>query len=301
VFTGGLLGLVGSFPPQYMGVVFSGQAIGGIFASATNVLVIAMGADPVYSAFFCFLIAVVFLASALVFFVIVTRSEFYQYYLGEQVPTKEQITESGDEAELSGKFLQDNTEVIILPVKVNPLLVLGKISLYAASVFSIFVVTLACFPAVTVLVVSTGLAEGGQWSTVYFIPVACFLLFNVGDLIGRFSAQYLQWPKPGRLGMIIVFALSMARLAFIPLFLVCNAKPGGRHVTDVYFYSDLAYIIVMSLFSVTNGYLANICMMSAPQVCKGPEAQTAASIMVALLGLGLGTGALMSYPVQMLL
>ena len=57
----------------------------------------------------------------------------------------------------------------------------------------------------------------------------------------------------------------------------------------------------MALFSLSNGYLSSICMMSAPQIVKGTEAQTAASLMVALLGLGLGSGALVSYPVQSLL
>ena len=84
-----MLGLAGKFPPAYMGGVFSGQAVGGIFASVTNVVMIALGADPLYAAFFCFLVAVAFLAGSLVFYIIVTRSEFFQYYLGENVKTKE--------------------------------------------------------------------------------------------------------------------------------------------------------------------------------------------------------------------
>ena len=63
---GGLLGLAGKFPPQYMGIVFGGQAFGGIFASVTNVLVILLGVDPPNAAFFCFLVAVLFLGTALV-------------------------------------------------------------------------------------------------------------------------------------------------------------------------------------------------------------------------------------------
>lgn len=42
-------------------------------------------------------------------------------------------------------------------------------------------------------------------------------------------------------------------------------------------------------------------MMSAPQLVKGAEAQTAGSLMVALLGLGLGSGALFSSPLRLLL
>ncbi len=84
------------------------------------------------------------------------------------------------------------------------------------------------------------------------------------------------------------------RIAFIPLFLFCNANPANRSLTYVFFDSDLAYILFMALFSISGGYLANICMMSAPQICKPAEQQTAASLMVALLGLGLGSGALLS-------
>jgi putative effector of murein hydrolase LrgA (UPF0299 family) len=38
-----------------------------------------------------------------------------------------------------------------------------------------------------------------------------FQLFNVGDYIGRFIAEHLQWPRPGKIGMIIVFVLTLAR------------------------------------------------------------------------------------------
>merc|ERR1719209_259385 len=47
IFQGGILGVAGKFPPAYMGAVFSGQAVGGIFASGTNVVVLALGATPV--------------------------------------------------------------------------------------------------------------------------------------------------------------------------------------------------------------------------------------------------------------
>lgn len=27
----------------------------------------------------------------------------------------------------------------------------------------------------------------------YFVPVSCFLLFNVGDFVGRLMASFVQW------------------------------------------------------------------------------------------------------------
>lgn len=84
-----MLGISGNFPPAYIGGVFSGQAVGGIFASVTAVVMIILGAKPVDQAFFCFLVAVIFLAGSLVFYIMITRSEFYQYYLAENIQTKD--------------------------------------------------------------------------------------------------------------------------------------------------------------------------------------------------------------------
>lgn len=296
IFQGGLLGLAGKFPAEYMGIVFSGQAIGGIFASVTNVIVILLGVPPADAAFWCFLTAVIFLAIALVVFVIATRSEFFQHFLDEN-----KVVEAGDE-ELSGKFLQ--SDVTYKPKKPNPCQVLGRISVYAASVYLIFTVTLACFPAITAMVISHTITEeegDNDWGTKFFIPVCCFVLFNVGDWLGRFLGERLGWPKPGRFGMWFTFVLSLLRIGFVPLFIFCNVNPTQRNMTHVVFDSDYYYIGFMALFSLSNGYLSQICMMSAPQLVKGAEAQTAGSLMVALLGLGLGSGALVSYPVKFLL
>jgi len=308
IFQGGLLGLAGKFPPQYMGIVFGGQAFGGIFASVTNVIVILLGVSPANAAFFCFLVAVIFLGTALFCFLVATRSEFYQYYLAEKkVTTEVTNVEDDDTDDIKGKFLQNNEVDVKMPTqRVLPWMVFRTISVYGISVFLIFTVTLACFPAITVLVKSSSLPAGHfndedyPWGVKFFIPVCCFVLFNVGDWLGRFSAEMIQWPKPGRFGMFLVLALSLLRLAFIPLFLFCNVVV-ERKFTFLVFENEAFYIVFMALFALSNGYLSCICMMSAPQLCKGSEAQTASSMMVALLGLGLGTGSLMSYPIKSLL
>merc|ERR1711884_559247 len=88
IFQGGLLGLVGKFPPQYIGGTLTGQSLGGIFASATNVIFIAVGGGAVQGAFYSFFIAVIFLASALAAFLYVTRLEFFKHFAGEDVLKK---------------------------------------------------------------------------------------------------------------------------------------------------------------------------------------------------------------------
>ena len=50
---------------------------------------IALGTEAQNQAFFCFLVAVVFLAGSLIFYVVITRSDFYKYYLAEKAEVQD--------------------------------------------------------------------------------------------------------------------------------------------------------------------------------------------------------------------
>ncbi|TWW59219.1 Equilibrative nucleoside transporter 1, partial [Takifugu flavidus] len=50
---------------------------------------------------------------------------------------------------------------------------------------------------------------------------------------------------------------------FIPLFMLCNVQP-HLHL-PVLFYHDAFFILFMTLFAFSNGYLASLCM------CFGPK------------------------------
>lgn len=358
IFQGGLSGVAGKFPPSYMGSVVQGQALGGIFAAATNVVMLALGADNINAAFYDFLIAIIFLASALVAFVVLTRTEFFKYYTDGHIkpPVIDIESDSEDSEEITtitaastqASFPSmsatsteaslpttetddllmapssvvnpqivsmsgptgDNAKVEITEPptrqhhhhKSNLLHIFARIWIWILAVFVCFLVTLAVFPAITVLVRSTSYGQGNAWGDIYFIPVGCFLVFNIGDYMGRILASVVQWPKATNFGSLFILGLSLVRLAFIPLFLFCNASPENRSVTQVHFYSDTAYLVLMVLFSISNGYIGSICMMFAPKMLStGPEQGQAASLMVSCLVLGLAVGAALSgFCVQLL-
>ena len=74
-----------------------------------------------------------------------------------------------------------------------------------------------------------------------------------------------------------------------------NFSPDDRNITKVYFKSDTAFLIINILFSLTNGYIANICMMSAPKMVHDPNQQgVAASYLVFSLVGGLLGGSAFS-------
>ena len=112
------------------------------------------------------------------------------------------------------KLIDNGVSGPSVPIKVNPGRVLLQISPYAAAVLICFLVTLGCFPAITLQVQST-LDKDSAWSQTFYVPVVCFLLFNIGDYLERFLAGLIQWPKPGKVGSFITLFLSVARFVIV--------------------------------------------------------------------------------------
>lgn len=93
---------------------------------------------------------------------------------------------------------------------------------------------------------------------VYFVPVT-YLIYGTGDYIGRLVAGMVQRPRKG----CALLILNGLRIVFIPLLMLCNAQP--RHNLPVVFDKDYYFILILVLFSLSNGYLANLSMICAPR------------------------------------
>ncbi|XP_072498401.1 equilibrative nucleoside transporter 1 isoform X1 [Notamacropus eugenii] len=167
--------------------------------------------------------------------------------------------------------------------------ILKQIWVLALSVCFVFTVTIGVFPSVTAEVQST-IARTSDWKK-YFIPVSCFFVFNVFDWAGRSLTTLYMWPK--KESRWLLPALVVARIVFVPLFMLCNVHP--RKNLPVVFHHDAWFIIFMVLFAFSNGYLASLCMCFGPKKVKPSEAETAGAVMAFFLSLGLALGALLSF------
>lgn len=83
----------------------------------------------------------------------------------------------------------------------------------------------------------------------------------------------------------------MARLGFIPLYLLCNIKGRGAVVPSDFFY----LIIVQLLFGLSNGYIGSSCMMGASEWVQPEEREAAGGYMGLALVSGLTVGSLFSF------
>uniref|UniRef100_A0A8C5NDA9 Equilibrative nucleoside transporter 1-like n=1 Tax=Gouania willdenowi TaxID=441366 RepID=A0A8C5NDA9_GOUWI len=286
VLQGSLFGLAGILPASYTTPIMSGQGLAGIFAAFSMICALATGSELQDSAFGYFITACVVILLAIVSYLVLPRMltliDFYFVSFLESAAEKLPVVNLVDDEPSPGVSVFN----IFKQVK-HRRCVRTPIWVTALSVCFIFTVTIGIFPAVTVEVKST--VENKEWDT-YFIPVACFLLFNLMDWAGRSLTALCMWPGQNSRWLP---ALVCLRVVFIPLFMLCNVEP--RHYLPVLFHHDAWYIIFMIFFSFSNGYLASLCMCFGPKKVKQHEAETAGAVMAFFLSLGLALGAALSF------
>ncbi|XP_028278522.1 equilibrative nucleoside transporter 1-like [Parambassis ranga] len=292
VLQGSLFGLAGILPATYTTPIMSGQGLAGTFAAFAMICALASGSELQDSAFGYFITACVVILLAIMSYLTLPKLEFFQYYIetnGARPSADEENKmdllkkESPAEKRPVVNLMEDETKP-----SVSVFNIFKQIWVTALSVCFIFTVTIGTFPAVTVDVKST-VADGGAWG-LYFIPVSCFLLFNLMDWAGRSLTAVCMWPGKDSIWLPVLVGL---RVIFIPLFMLCNVEP--RYYLPVLFSHDAWYIIFMIFFSFSNGYLASLCMCFGPKKVAQHEAETAGAIMAFFLSLGLALGAAMSF------
>ncbi|KAK9964934.1 hypothetical protein ABG768_006061 [Culter alburnus] len=292
ILQGSLFGLGGMLPASYTTPIMSGQGLAGAFAAFSMICALASGSELQDSAFGYFITACVVILVAIVSYLALPKLEFFQYY-SESNGSRSIADEENKMDLLKPEGQAEKRPVLSLTDEeskpaVSVFGIFKQIWVMALSVCFVFAVTIGTFPAVTVDVKST-IAERGSWEK-YFIPVSCFLLFNMMDWAGRSLTAVCMWPGKDSIWLPV---LVIARVVFIPLFILCNVQP--RNYLPVLFSHDAWYIIFMILFSFSNGYLASLCMCFGPKKVSQHEAETAGAIMAFFLSLGLALGAALSF------
>ncbi|XP_023189374.1 equilibrative nucleoside transporter 1-like isoform X2 [Xiphophorus maculatus] len=285
VLQGSLFGMAGLLPASYTSPIMSGQGLAGTFAAASMICAIASGSELEDAAFGYFIVACVVIFLSILSYVLLPKLTFFQFY---QERNRKQ--RSDDEQNAVTLMNAENKDAAAdeKQQSISMMKIFKKIWILASSVCFIFTVTIGTFPAITADTRST-LADGGTWER-YFVPVSCFLLFNLSDWTGRSLTAICMWP--GKDSRVLPAAI-LARVVFVPLFMLCNVQP--RLHLPVFFHHDGFFIAFMLLFAFSNGYLASLCMCYGPKNVLPHEAETAGAIMAFFLALGLAAGAAISF------
>jgi len=90
---------------------------------------------------------------------------------------------------------------------------------------------------------------------------------------------------------VVLFAAAVARLLFLPLYLLCNIGDTGAAVR-----SDVFYLCLVQFpFGLTNGWLGSSSMMAAGEWVEEGEREAAGGFMGLCLVAGLTVGSLLSF------
>jgi len=280
---------------EYTQAIMTGQAVAGVLpplAQIISVLVVPAKkegqadsvAESPTSALIYFLTATaVSLAALFAFFYLLRRKNHSDALKSASKSTADDVSEDDALVGATGATARraPGTEPDDKPEVPLTTLFL-KMPFLAAAVFTCFTVTMV-FPVFTASIKSVS-----QIDSAIFIPTA-FLLWNVGDLLGRLSTLWKavslsHYP-------FALFCLAMARLLFIPLYFLCNIKGRGAIISSDVFY----LLIVQGLFGLTNGYLGSECMMGSGDWVAPEEREAAGGFMGLMLVGGLTVGSLLSF------
>ncbi|KAK4239779.1 nucleoside transporter FUN26 [Achaetomium macrosporum] len=168
---------------------------------------------------------------------------------------------------------------------------LRKLRWLAGSVFVCFVIAMF-YPVFTAKILSVHSSPSSSAGKIFtpgaFIPLA-FFFWNLGDLLGRVSTMMPSLSLRHRPRAL--FAISLARCGFLPLYLLCNLHGEGAVVE-----SDLFYLLLVQFpFGLTNGWLGSSSMMAAGEWVDEEEREAAGGFMGLCLIAGLAAGSVLSF------
>lgn len=323
----GLLRIVAKFPPRCTQGLVAGQAMAGLAVSISNFAILYANADEQADgrlhflrvlagnadlcAFLYFVLVFLTLIGCVVMFVLLTRMEMFRYYQNaDPVPisgseaeeakhfntmdtwdteSRETLLSSADELEHGHGDHERKQHVDLVDLAY-------RLRFYAATPFFVFIITLAVFPGITSAIKSVTPARGRFYREL-FTP-SSLILFNLGDFVSRLCASWWTTTSDWR-----VMSASLARIAFVPLLMVCNLQNEHHQViTYVLFHSDLFPLVLVVGFAFTNGLLCTLALMHYPRLLRSrEEKELGGTVMFFILSVGLTVGSLMSFVLRAML
>lgn len=267
---------------EYIQGIMAGQSLAGVLPCVGQIAsVLGSGPSP-ESAFIYFLTATGVSTIALGAFLILVRSRNQEDNRVTKVSGMREDQEDA-ESELQEDLAQEPGKTI----SIWSLFI--KLRWVALSVFTCFAITMS-FPVFTqkIFSVHSSSSDSPLLQPACFIPLA-FLIWNIGDLIGRILTLIPQLPILRHPQTLLLE--SFIRAGWIPLYLLCNINNKGAVVN-----SDLFYLIIVQLlFGISNGYLASMCMMEAGNWVDIEEREASGGLMALMLCAGLTVGSLLSF------
>ncbi|PVI04424.1 hypothetical protein DM02DRAFT_611451 [Periconia macrospinosa] len=269
--------------PEYTQAIMTGQGVAGVLPCITQIVSVLSVPEKTNnkdgpqqsstSAFVYFLTATVISSSTLLAF----------FYLLSRHSSRERIKQVLDQDD--GEPISDIPQRKAIPLTT----LFNKLYWLAGAVFLDFGITMF-YPVFTqqILSVRDPASAPRLFHPASFIPLG-FLFWNIGDLLGRMLPSFPALSLTTR--PRLVFFLTVGRLVFLPMYVLCNIGGQGAAIGSDAFY----LLVVQLLFGVTNGFIGTTCMMGYAEWVDVEEREAAGGFMSLCLVAGLAVGSFLSF------
>ena len=268
--------------PGFLKVYYIGKGFAGLAGSAVAIVTLAVpSVDVVGAAFYYFLICTVVILignTALTFYFLEIPEVRARTCQGQK---KEKYVEGDEEKEK----ITDSGDMSLLEITKSIKAMCGTVILL--TIGSLFI-----FPATMTNLVPVNNKPETDWTEKFFLPIAVFLVFTIGDNAGKILSEYVTWPRKE---WVVYF--SIARLVLIPMVLMTNIQP---RTLPVWFNTDVIPSLIAFVTAITGGHLTNLALAYAPEYVHGKENQGKASMIMFLctaFGLTVGSACVFLVPV----
>lgn len=282
-----MFGLTSMLPVVFSQGLMSGQGVAGVTAGIAAIVIKATMPDDANTAAMVYFVAAgATLALAAGSYVVMMRLPFMKHHMAKAAratAAAASVKRDDDAAANSAKRTSLNNDEPLLPQEsagssVSIVSVAKGVWVEATAVFIVFTMTFIVFPGLAPgqLLFQNSLGSlhmSNDWWTLILL-----LIFNMFDTVGRITPA---WYMACRSYLLLI--LAFVRFAMVPLFY------GAAHSWSPGM-NDIFVGILMAGFSVTNGYMASIAMMTGPSHVAQHERETAGFIMSFCLQAGILVG-----------
>ena len=210
-----------------------------------------------------------------------------QQIRSNDVDNDENQVEDNVRDRMSEGYLDPDDPKSMLPVIKGP----------ATCIFLTFTITLCLFPSwVSELKSSHECENNYRLDNDLYVPFN-FVVFNMGDLLGRLIAGHIPVNRIRHLSRKLVMCATL-RILFLPLFLMCTSTFDGEN--NIGIRNDFFSLLVQSLFAVSNGILISTSFIWSPQLVgtNSNLQERASELMTFSLSFGLLSGSFLTFPVM---
>ena len=269
---------------MHLGLVV-GQALGGVFVVVCSIASILFSNDISISAAIYFLLAIFVLISNLLTYMYLEKSHLLQIYSSsvqeinnerEPLLRSSSVTTDGGEGD---DDRENSMNLTSLALRQRLFVAFKHTKWNFFGVLLSFVCTLSLFPGYLSKIHPAYPSldhPGSLWTTRLYAQVMTFLLFNLGDTLGRVVSSKLQFPS--LLRPRLLFCLCLSRFVFIPLFGFCHFP--NTNGFPYLFQHDFIYGFIVLMFALSHGYCNSINMIYAPRRVHTQLSSTVGALML---------------------